>query len=414
MKKLFYFVVMVSSLASCTESNEICDLIDPSNEVITLATKRTVDNAIEIALKARSDFGLAKSRQSDAIYSVVPISTISSRAEVSDTSLYVVNFENDGFAIISSNPRSVGLLAITEDGRIENIDEIENPGLKQFVYAASRYIPEDSITGYEWYDVETVDTIDFAQVQPRISTRWGQRWPEGYLCPNGIAGCVPLALAQTLAYFEEPKSISYTYSSRDIDNEYLNWSNVKNVVRSINLPVQNFNPLYYSPEYMTLARVCREIGQRLSADYISDATGSRAEKIPPILSNLAPNLNTSVIYYSNPNPEKDLGNGIIIVEGYKYRSSGHTWLIDGWKRWTVHHKGYTMRTNGIISVKELEWDYNRDVLYSHYNWGWNGMGNGYYYYSVFNPSKYTELDEGVSPVNGDDYSSSVYFFVINK
>lgn len=167
MKKIVLFLTVLCLMSSCSETIVLDESISLKSLESVPLSKRSAKEAIAIALQARTDFGLTKSRRTDKVLSVVALPTLSSRTEYADTSLYVVNFEGDGFAIVSSNSKSIGLLAITEDGYIGSLDEIDNPGLKQFVHAAGKYIPEDSVTGYEEINVEIVDTLFFCPDHPK-------------------------------------------------------------------------------------------------------------------------------------------------------------------------------------------------------------------------------------------------------
>lgn len=81
------------------------------------------------------------------------------------------------------------------------------------------------------------------------------------------------------------------------------------------MPPRNFNPVYYGAEYLSLARVCREIGYRLDASYLEKGPSAYTAEIKEILPSLTTDLKSSEVRYCNPDPEKDLGEGIIIMRG---------------------------------------------------------------------------------------------------
>ena len=50
------------------------------------------------------------------------------------------------------------------------------------------------------------------------------------LCPNGSAGCVPVAIAMAMAYCEAPSAITYTCPDLGAGTETLNWRIIKEYV----------------------------------------------------------------------------------------------------------------------------------------------------------------------------------------
>ncbi|MDE7468556.1 MAG: C10 family peptidase, partial [Muribaculaceae bacterium] len=51
-------------------------------------------------------------------------------------------------------------------------------------------------------------------------------------------------------------------------------------------------------------------------------------------------------------------------------------------------------------------------LMLHINWGWAGEGNGYFYYGMFNPTKYVSLDPNVSASNTNLTFTSIQYTAI--
>lgn len=61
-------------------------------------------------------------------------------------------------------------------------------------------------------------------VEPLIGTEWFQDGPFGSLCPNGLAGCGPVAAGQLMYYYKYPANMSwgiYNFTWDDIPDHYL-------------------------------------------------------------------------------------------------------------------------------------------------------------------------------------------------
>ena len=112
----------------------------------------------------------------------------------------------------------------------------------------------------------------------KVNVKWGQRYPEGYFCPNKISGCVQTAMAQIMSYLKLPTSISLTYPERDMDLQVLDWDAITLHKQSINGFIINEESNHLASceasleSHMALARLCRELGHRNSATYFTYTT----------------------------------------------------------------------------------------------------------------------------------------------
>ncbi|MBD5235399.1 MAG: hypothetical protein HDS61_03145 [Barnesiella sp.] len=383
-------------LYSC--SNEDLVPIENGNEESQSVELRTESEAIDIAINALNEFYPIKSRSSRDLsqMNVVMLKESLSRSTETNNPLYVVNFGNDsGYAIVSASKDVEPLLAITESGSIASIDKIDNPGLALFVESALKLekdttalVPKPGIGGLEPVDVWRNDTVFHVntKVEPRVEVNWGQTYPEGLLCPNGVCGCVATAGAQALSYFEDPKELTLTFPERNADLIQLDWKNMKTI---------NSTPYYKptGPYDLLLASLCREIGFSINAVYYNygsvsiNQTGAATSALRTYIRSILPNSSYSVSEMISDNPKTNsvLGNGIIVIRG-ESEGAGHAWILDGYiyKQYTVYV--YCGKLNSPIEYLERQFD--KTDLYSHANWGWNGKDNGYFYNNVFVVSNY--------------------------
>lgn len=246
MKKQFFITLLGLSLVACN-SDEFLPQANDDVEVLPMENLRTETEAIEIATKGLNEFYPVKSRSARDLsgMNVVMLQSPVSRNSEDANPLYVVNFGNEsGYAIVSAAKDREPLLAVTESGSITSLDEIDNPGLRLFVDGAMKLqkgttarVPNPGGGGGEKVSIFWNDTVFHAQnnIEPRITVKWGQRYPEGELCPNGLSGCTLTAAAQTLSYFKYPENLNITFPEREVNATPLDWDNMKKI-NSTNYP----------------------------------------------------------------------------------------------------------------------------------------------------------------------------------
>ncbi len=218
-------------------------------------------------------------------------------------------------------------------------------------------------------------------VAPLVSTKWDQSPYYNALCPydnhaheRTLTGCVATAMAQVLRYWSYPKhgygSHSYVpsthpeYGSLYVDFSTVNyqWSSMPNSVNSSNNAVATL--MYHcgvsvnmdygisgSPDYGSAAyiidygnnRPCAEIALKTYFDYKSTLHGvEKANYTDSQWINLLKN---------------ELDNARPMVYGGFGNSGGHAFVCDG---------------------------YNNN--YFHFNWGWGGHYDDYFYINNLNPA----------------------------
>ena len=305
-----------------------------------------------------------------------------------DTLMYVFNFEDSlGFAVVSANEFTPGLIAITESGYYDPMEEQENKAFAALMESAQRYVtstiakhppitpPDDSLL----FLPDTIINL-IHEVSPMVTVKWGQDSFYGQYCPNGIVGCAPLAAAQAMTYLGKPSSIQLTYSGHDIDTQPLDWTNIRKHI------------LYYAPNgyesslyctapsyiHQVIARLCRQIGRLMYSSYLVDPnrTGTQEYGISLGLSSLG--LPSTFVNYTSGSTITPLNNGhILYFVGYTESEGGHAWLVDGYQLNDVQ-----VLTDGPIPGQHCY--LHTDVYYNHINWGWHGCFNGFFLDEVFN------------------------------
>ena len=314
------------------------------------------------------------------------ISTVHEKIVNNNTLLYEVTF-GDGYVVLLSGNKScipvLGIIMLDEDVYPSSLLEgYDNPeALECFIDSYSeqvRYCFDNRVNGVaeqeEWsrllqYDTSYYNNSRVPQVGPLISTKWGQHKSNGliydehaynyYVTKTGSycdytycpAGCVAVAMAQVMRYWNHP-------SDNPSKCHQYDWNNMPNKLKK--------NNANYVTERNAVARLIRDCGQSVNMRYCYNGacfSGAFTDTIPLILDQFGYN-NTIWLErrnYSNVQwgemVRDNLNNGMpLIYSGDNIYGDGHTFICDGYKERMVGN-GY---------------------LYS-FNWGENGKDNGWFF-----------------------------------
>ena len=200
---------------------------------------------------------------------------------------------------------------------------------------------------------------------PMLTTEWNQGAPYNYFCPSGssyseraVAGCVPVAIAQILKYYEWPLNsesvASYTDNKGNIqasmlaEHDFLiDWSAMQDSYEW--KEEQNYGTSEYA-----VARLIMEIGVMLKADYELDGTAAFINDIEDVLSDHFEYTSKAIL---NDYPSS-LYSGI----RYDIKTQGIPVIVS--------YDGHTFIADGLGTMDGQD--------YYHFNYGWGGFCNGWY------------------------------------
>ena len=128
------------------------------------------------AVDARSEFFGETQYSRSEIGRVVKLNETISRVDDSDA-LYVVNFANsEGFALVPAN-EDIEVLAVSDQGNINSIDDVEIPALKDYLERAQAYVAMRAIgdgsnddDGPKQLGAWLQDTIINETIEPHLQT----------------------------------------------------------------------------------------------------------------------------------------------------------------------------------------------------------------------------------------------------
>lgn len=313
--------------------------------------------------------------------------TRSSDGSMPDTLYYVINYANeDGFAIVSADNRTVPIYAVSADGNCNIEDTVFNKGLADFF----RCMENDILCTARGTDIFPVDTIIYnpptdvempivEKVDPWFSfsvSTWHQGDPLNRFCLNESGeicpvGCVAIGVGQIMSF--------YRYPSGYKDHVY------------------DWNEIISSHSSESLAHLLRDLGneENLKMNYRPGGSGAYADRIDRTLYNMGyEHVGYLGSAFDIKEAVKALKAGPIAMIGYdKGRTENHLWTLDGY----------------ITYLDQFKFD--DSVPMFHCVWGWGGAGNGYYYFrNGFDLSNPEDVEFPYSDNPKPNYTSDFYFW----
>ncbi len=310
--------------------------------------------------------------------------------------IYQVNFSDGSFAIVSADDNSVPVLAYSAEPC--PLAQSYPPAFWEWLGLYELQIAEiiQSETVLEQHQQQWSALLkgkapaDYKQnrgVAPLIATNWNQDWPYNELCPvdaqgpggHVYAGCVATAMGMVMKYWNHPTTgvgsntyyaPGYGYQSANFGATTYLWDEMPNSVGSSNLPVA------------TLLYHC---GVAVNMNYSPNGSGASSSDAADALAYhfrypTAAIHNRSSYSLTNWNNllTDQINNGSPMYYSGSGSGGGHAFVLDGYD------------TAG----------------YFHFNFGWSGSGNGYYYVTNINPggSSFNQYQSAIINSIPENYS----------
>ncbi len=295
------------------------------------------------------------------------------------TDWYLVTFQPVGFVLVSAEDRAIPILgySLTETTASEsdvpsNIRFLLNEYHSQFTIF--RQSPELT-THPDW---QAIRNRDFSRYQteryvpPLIFTNWAQTWPYNSLCPNdsqgsgghAVVGCVALSMAMIMKYWQHPVQGvgSHSYNHSTYGTQTANFGNT--TYNYAQMP----NQLWYTPN-IALSTLLYHCGVAVNMNYGANASGAQVTAAASALRNFFNFESVLAVAYKNSYTTANWENLLrtellagrpMFYFGTDLTQGGHAFVCDGYQ----------------------------NENYFHFNWGWSGYYNGYFYVSNLNPGTY--------------------------
>ena len=298
------------------------------------------------------------------------------------TAYYVFNAAQagKGYVIVAADDRVPAILGYSDSGTFA-ADDVP-PAMQEWLDGYAMQV--EAIASGAAPELRSATR---APIAPLLPVRWGQGMPYNVLLPHisgssndhAYVGCVAVAMAQVMAYWQYPPRATTTIPG------YTSYSGRTYAVTMPSLsPIdfgwEHMQDTYYTTDSTSLAaQAVSELmlysTTSLKSNFGLTSTGSFTRYIPERLRTYFGYKNSAqYIYRENYSTQgwedviyAELAASRPVAYGGNKQSSGHAFVCDG---------------------------YDGDGRF-HINWGWAGKSNGYFLLNLLNPS-----DEGIGSAAG--------------
>jgi hypothetical protein len=449
-------------------ANEAINLLD-GNRITKSSASRRIATITPLSLGEKKKAALRSSSGGEKSISIP------------DTLAYIVNFaDSTGFTIIAADTRVENpILAMAYSGTIGN--EIENPGLGIFLAGAEAYITQSIIDAEQKKDsllndinaklyyahsdesdtkdikppVITVISVDIVGTGPWVITstkgplspaEWGQgnEYGEAFWdnvknkksCGTCPAGCVAVATAHIMSYWQYPTSIGNSNFNWSLLNQYTGY---RSFLYSNPYGRPWINSVLFAPTTIKtqFADLMEKIGVAVGTSYdclSNGGSGADSDDAIQYLKSKGYSGGTKKGYDYNSVVSSLNNNRPVYARGYKnetvvlgipFYSGGHAWVIDGhqiqkknvtlWIIFTSPTPPKPTPDSEIISLGNntyAEVVYTQQTSFLLYNnWGWAGIDNGWYLSQCFcnyNEGVFAPDNNGLQTQITYKYNNEIY------
>ncbi len=313
-------------------------------------------------------------------YSDVFIANVYSQKVDSENVIYFVNFRENGWVAVSASDAVIPIVAYSFKGSYNNVNAPPNflswisQYEKQISFAINQNMQPTSDTRDLWvyyltgFPNEPSRYNAGRNIEPLLTTTWDQGLYYNEMCPadaggpggHCYVGCVPTTMGQLCNYFRFPETGTGSYSyqcppygelSADFENSVYNWNEMPSSVVGNSLAT---------------AQILYHLGVSCDLVYGPDGSGMYNHKAAYALrTHFKYSPETEYVYRDSTNLNWD---SLLIAH------------LD--RKMPMYYAGWSVpNINGHAFVC----DGYQDSSYFHFNWGWSGSYDGYFYTSNLNP-----------------------------
>jgi hypothetical protein len=208
-----------------------------------------------------------------------------------------------------------------------------------------------------------------AEIQPLLDSKWGQHVYYNAMCPvdpdgpggHALAGCVAVAISQVMFYYRYPETgngshgyfSDYGYEFVDFGATTYHWNEMVNTIYGMGNPA--------------IAELIYHVGVSVEMDYSASGSGSLTLDGAQALKD-----------YFRYSPSTSYLNRFDVPDSFKDS------LIHNLDQYLP----CVFRGGDLSSSHSFVCDGYQDSLYFHFNWGWNGNWDGYFFIDNLNPGGY--------------------------
>lgn len=336
--------------------------------------------------------------------------------------IYAFNMEGGGYVIASADSRTLPVLGYSTTGTIDwdQMPENMRSWLKQYDETIATLGHRTDFKDGEMCN-ENGEKVNRrsnrSAVEPLIKTHWDQDAPYWDQVPTYqgpdlslrgkqcYTGCVATAMAQVMNYWQWPNAVpdglpdynyvikynkqKYTWHLDALSPTTFRWDLMLNDYWAWNEETQQYDQLGTDEQRKAVATLMRYCGQSIKMSYNPNGSFASTADIPQALIDYFDYNAAQYISHENfpdiDEWEKILYSELAAGRPMVYRGSsdsgGHSFVCDGYDG------------NGLF----------------HINWGWGGLGDGYFSLAVLNPYNNTSAGSGSSGIGYCIYEAAVIY-----
>ena len=335
---------------------------------------------LESAKRAGINFYYERAGQHAAVdYRDLKVSSVFPLSENNLTLYYIINLAGKGWVAVSADDAVAPVLAYSFEGNYTG--ENPPPQFVEWMEGYARQIGEAIAQGFspapgvtmEWARLSAAEPSglkrSYRDVAPLLLSTWDQGNPYNMFCPEDAAGpgghvwagCVATAMCQVMYYYRWPNvgngshcynPYGYDQQCADFGATTYNWEEMMNA----------HNSSAYNDTAM--GTLLWHAGISVDMMYSPSGSGAYSQDAAAAMINYFRYSPNTALLYKDSYPETEWAG--ILRENidnkrplyyHGFGSGGHAFNVDGYQ----------------------------GENYFHFNWGWSGSYNGYYYLSNLNP-----------------------------
>ena len=344
-----------------------------------------IDTSTAIIVAKNVYWRYLKNKESNNYSSITP-QLIFTKKVKSEVVYYVINMiinnKNKGFIIVAADNHVYPILSIGYEGEYKSDTLLLPPNYKswmdnyteQILYVKEHNIKSTAYIDHNWQELLNPTNIpnNFNNLEPLLTTTWGQECYYNQLCPYNIfspycertlTGCVATAMAQIMKYHNYPingngyhgyNAPTYGYQYADFGSTTYDWQNMPDNITSQN---------------SAIATLMYHCGVSVDMDYSIYESTTGVENAKNSLINYF-NYSSKAKYIHKENFEAQWKNIIIS------QLNSHLPIY------------YSGQGSGQGSIRHaFVCDGYLDSNQFHFNWGWGYYDPNYYYLDNLNPDE---------------------------
>jgi len=335
---------------------------------------------VETAALVAKNFYFERSSAKELAYSSIkPKLVYQSGTKGEDALFYAFNIADQAFVLVSGDDQTIPVLGFSFESAwgekeipVQMTDWLQSCS-EQITYLRNHPLNENAELMNNWESLTTSDPSALNSgksantiVGPYLTSLWDQGNPYNEFCPvdaagpggKALVGCVATAMAQIMYYYRWPETgvgshgynSDYGYLNVNFGNTTYNWNRMLNSLNANNVDV---------------ATISYHCGVAVDMGYSPTGSGAYSWDAADAMKN---NFRYST--------------SLSLVDKDSYSDAAWATLLKAQldAKKPMYYHGFGSGGGHAFNV-----DGYQDGNYFHFNWGWSGSYNGYFYLNNLNP-----------------------------